>query len=138
MCRKSIGSAPFCFYNPRALCCSCIFVATDSRSGMMKFLENLKPLGLLLLGVALGVIFIYQGYSKLFGHTREAMESFVRMGFPGYFVYISGVIEFFCGCMLIVGLFARIAGLLLAVEVGGGPRTISSPIPWPCRTTSFR
>jgi putative oxidoreductase len=87
---------------------------------MMTFLENLKPLGLLLLRVALGVIFIYHGYPKLFGHTREAMESFARMGFPGYFAYISGVIEFFCGCMLIAGLFARIAGLLLAVEMGVG------------------
>jgi putative oxidoreductase len=86
----------------------------------MKFLESLKPLGLLLLRVALGVVFVYHGYPKLFGHTREAMVSFAHMGFPEYFVYIAGVVEVFCGCMLIAGLFTRIAGLLLAVEMAVG------------------
>ncbi len=86
----------------------------------MQVLENLKPLGLLLLRVAVGVIFIYHGYPKLFGHTREAMQSFAHMGFPGYFVYISGIVEFFCGCMLIAGLFTRLAGILLAGEMAVG------------------
>jgi putative oxidoreductase len=86
----------------------------------MKFLENLKPLGLLLLRVALGAVFIYHGYPKLFGHTHDAMLSMERMRFPGYFAYIAGVIEFFCGCMLVAGLFTRVAGLLLAVEMAVG------------------
>jgi len=86
----------------------------------MRSLEKLSPLALLLLRLALGAIFIYHGYPKLFGHTREFMQAFVRMGFPGYFVYISGVIEFFCGCMLIAGLFTRVAGLLLAAEMAIG------------------
>jgi putative oxidoreductase len=86
----------------------------------MHFLEKLKPLGLLLLRVAVGVIFIYHGYPKLFGHTRDAMQSFTHMGFPGYFVYIAGVIEFFGGCMLVAGLFTRVAGLLLAIEMAVG------------------
>jgi len=86
----------------------------------MQALEKLKTLGLLLLRVALGVIFVYHGYPKLFGHTREAMQSFVHLGFPGYFVYVAGVIEFFGGCMLIVGLFTRLAGLLLAGEMAVG------------------
>jgi putative oxidoreductase len=86
----------------------------------MQALEKLKPLGLLLLRVALGVIFVYHGYPKLFGHTREAMQSFVHLGFPGYFVYVAGVIEFFGACMLIVGLFTRLAGLLLAGEMAVG------------------
>ncbi|HXQ26992.1 MAG TPA: DoxX family protein [Candidatus Acidoferrales bacterium] len=83
----------------------------------MQSLEKLKPLALLLLRVAVGVIFIYHGYPKLFGRTQEAMQGFVHMGFPGYFVYIAGVIEFFGGCLLIAGLFTRIAGLLLAGEM---------------------
>jgi putative oxidoreductase len=86
----------------------------------MNALEKLKPLGLMLLRVALGVIFIYHGYPKLFGHTRDAMQTFVHMGLPGYFVYIAGVVEFFGGCLLIVGLFTRIAGLLLAGEMAVG------------------
>ena len=83
----------------------------------MRSLEKLKPLALLLLRVALGIIFVYHGYPKLFWHTRETMQAFSHMGFPRYFAYISGVIEFFGGCMLVLGLFARIAGLLLAGEM---------------------
>ena len=86
----------------------------------MHTLENLKPLGLLLLRVAVGVIFIYHGYPKLFGHTRDTMQVFAHMGLPGYWVYIAGVIEFFGGCMLVAGLFTRVAGLLLAIEMAFG------------------
>lgn len=83
----------------------------------MQGLEKLKPLALLLLRVALGLIFIYHGYPKLFGHTRETMQGFGRMGFPSYFAYIAGVIELFGGFILVAGLFARIAGLLIAGEM---------------------
>jgi putative oxidoreductase len=83
----------------------------------MQGLEKLKPLGLLLLRFALGAIFVYHGYPKLFTHTRESMQGFVRMGFPGYFAYISGVLEFFGGLILAAGLFTRIAALLLAGEM---------------------
>ena len=83
----------------------------------MQILEKLRPLALLLLRVALGVIFIYHGYPKLFGHTRQTMDAFAHMGFPPYFAYLAGVIEFFGGCLLIVGLFTRIAGLLIAGEM---------------------
>jgi putative oxidoreductase len=86
----------------------------------MQSLEKLKPLSLLLLRLALGAIFVYHGYPKLFGHTREAVQGFVRLGFPGYFAYISGLIEFFGGWMLIAGLFTRVAGLLLTIEMAIG------------------
>src|ERR1700678_700049 len=83
----------------------------------MHNLEKLKPLALLLLRLGLGAIFIYHGYPKLFVNTREAMAGFVHMGFPSYFVYIAGAIEFFGGCLLIVGLFTRVAALFIAGEM---------------------
>jgi putative oxidoreductase len=83
----------------------------------MRSLEKLKPLALLLLRLAMGVIFIHYGYPKLFVHPRSSVEWFAQHGFPGYFAYLSGVLEFFGGLMLIAGLFARVAGLLLAVEM---------------------
>jgi putative oxidoreductase len=103
----------------------------------MHALEKLKPLGLLLLRVALGVIFIYHGYPKLFGHTRDAMQTFVHMGVPGYFVYIAGVVEFFGGCLLIVGLFTRIAGLLLAGEMAVGLWTVHKIISDPMAVQNY-
>jgi putative oxidoreductase len=83
----------------------------------MKILEQLKPLGLLLLRAALGVIFIFHGYPKLFTSTHQTMQFFEHSGLPGYFVYVAGVFEFFGGIMLIVGLFTRLAALLLAGEM---------------------
>ena len=83
----------------------------------MQGLEKLKPLALLLLRVGLGIILVFHGYPKLFTHTHEAMQGFDHMGFPTYFVYIAGVIEFFGGCLLILGLFTRIAGFLVAGEM---------------------
>ena len=83
----------------------------------MQSLERLKPLALLLLRLALGIIFISHGYPKLFTHTRETMQMFEHMGFPGYFVYIAGAVEFFGGIVMILGLFTRVAGLLLAGEM---------------------
>jgi putative oxidoreductase len=83
----------------------------------MEGLQKLKPIALLFLRLALGMIFIFHGYPKLFTHPQQTAEAFAKMGFPGYFAYLAGVFEFFGGIMLLVGLFTRIAGLLLAAEM---------------------
>ena len=83
----------------------------------MRSLEKLKPLALLLLRLAMGVIFIHYGYPKLFVHPRSSVAWFAQHGFPGYFAYLSGVLELFGGLLLIAGLFTRVAGLLLAIEM---------------------
>jgi putative oxidoreductase len=43
---------------------------------------------------------------------------FVQHGLPGYFVYISGVLEVFGAILLALGLFTRATALLLAIEMG--------------------
>lgn len=84
----------------------------------MKSLNALQPLGLLVLRVSLGLIFFTHGYPKL-AHAGAGMQGFfVQHGLPGYFVYISGVLEVFGGILLVLGLFTRGAALLLAVEMG--------------------
>ena len=83
----------------------------------MHHFDKLRPLALLLLRLGLGIIFVYYGFPKLFTHTHEALQEFPRMGFPSYFVYVAGIVEFFGGCLLIVGLFTRIVALLIAGEM---------------------
>ena len=85
----------------------------------MRFLDSLRPVGLLVLRIALGIIFIAHGYPKL-AHLRgdaQMQVFFVEHGLPGYFVYIAGVIETFGGGLLLLGLFARAAALCLALEM---------------------
>jgi putative oxidoreductase len=83
----------------------------------MKALSSLQPLGLLLVRVALGIIFIFHGYPKLLHQGAGMQGFFVQHGLPGYFVYVAGILEAFGGGLLILGLFARAAGLLLAIEM---------------------
>jgi putative oxidoreductase len=83
----------------------------------MQSLDKLKPLGLLILRAALGATFIFHGFPKLSDPAR-ALKAFPGFGFPSYFAYISGMVEFFGGGLLIAGLFTRGAALLLAIEMG--------------------
>lgn len=83
----------------------------------MKFLNNLQPLGLLLLRGALAIIFIYHGYPKL-AHPGGGQQFYVQHGLPGYSVFLAGVLELFGGLLLGLGLFTRVAALLLTIELG--------------------
>jgi putative oxidoreductase len=83
----------------------------------VKFLNSFQPLGRLLLRIALGVIFFTHGYPKL-AHANSAMQAmFIQHGLPAQFVYVAGVLETFGGLLLLIGLFARAAALLLAIEM---------------------
>ena len=84
----------------------------------MNFLNRLQPLGLLLLRIALGVIFITHGYPKLVKSSTDMQHMFVQQGLPAQFVYVAGVLEAFGGGLLMLGLFTRPAALLLAIEMG--------------------
>jgi len=74
----------------------------------MQVLERLRPLALLLLRLGLGIIFVSHGYPKLFGHSQQWMGAFQHMGFPPYFAYISGILEFFGGLLLIADCSRRL------------------------------
>jgi putative oxidoreductase len=82
----------------------------------MKGLSALEPLGLLMLRIAVGVIFMYHGYPKLI-HGGSMQGMFAQHGLPGYFVFVAAVLEFFGGGLLLLGLFTRVAALLLAIEM---------------------
>ncbi len=83
----------------------------------MGFLEKLKPLALLFMRCALGIIFLFHGYPKLFGQTANFQQLLSRVGIPPYFAYVVGILELFGGGLLIAGLFTRVLGLLYTVEM---------------------
>lgn len=92
-------------------------VQASRGSGGKSYLEKLRPFALLLLRLAVAAVFISHGYPKLFAQRHQFLGAFPHMGFPAYFVYISGILELFGGCLLVVGLFTRLLGLLLAGEM---------------------
>lgn len=83
----------------------------------MKFLGSFQPLALLGLRIALGLIFFTHGYPKLTRSAAAMQGMFVQHGLPTQLVYVAGVLETFGGALLILGLFARPAALLLAMEM---------------------
>jgi putative oxidoreductase len=83
----------------------------------MQLLERLRPLALFLLRLSIGVIFVQQGYLKLFVSRAIFLKLFPSWGFPAYFTYVAGALEFFGGILLILGLFTRPLGLVFAVEM---------------------
>jgi uncharacterized membrane protein YphA (DoxX/SURF4 family) len=83
----------------------------------VKFLDKLQPLSQLGLRIVLGIIFLAHGYPKL-THTHGNLQGvFIEHGLPGYFVYVSGILETFGGGLFLLGLFTRPAALLLAIEM---------------------
>jgi len=84
----------------------------------MQFMEKLRPLTLLLLRIGIGLEFMYNGYPKFFGRRLEHIDEFVHVAhLPAYFVYIAGALELGGGALLVLGLFTRMFGLLLAGEM---------------------
>ena len=83
----------------------------------MSLRKKWEALTLFLLRCGLATVFIYHGYPKLFGSTGRFVESFQTLGLPAYFVYIAGAIEFFGGVALALGLFTRVAGILLLFDM---------------------
>lgn len=83
----------------------------------MHHLEKLKPLAQIALRWALAIVFIYHGFPKLFTQRSQFMAVYSKMGFPWYFDYISGSLEFFGGSLLALGLFTRPLAFLLATEM---------------------
>jgi putative oxidoreductase len=88
------------------------------REDGMRFLDALRPFGLLVLRLALGLIFVFHGWPKLFSNPRQYAEMFAKLGFANGTSYAIGALEVFGGVLLAVGFFTRPIALLLAAEMG--------------------
>ena len=78
--------------------------------------NRLQPLGITLLRLAVGIDFLYHGSVKL-SHLPQWTHNFAAMGFPPATAYGIGALETVGGALLILGLFSRIFGLLLAGDM---------------------
>lgn len=81
------------------------------------------PLGLAVLRVVTGVIFVAHGAPKLFGGGVADLDAFlVSVGFPlpSFFAWVVTLLEFFGGLALVVGLLVTPIALLFVVEMFAG------------------
>ena len=81
-------------------------------------LTHNKSLGLLILRVVVGVIFIMAGYMK-FVHMNEAQGTIAFFaavaGLPAFAAYLVATVEILGGVSLIVGYGSKIAAALLSI-----------------------
>ena len=88
-----------------------LFRAPSSRSA---------SLGLLVLRIATGAVFINHGYAKLFKFGFAGVtDAFTHMGvpLPGIMGPFVGLLEFFGGIALVLGLLTRLFSLGLAIDM---------------------
>ncbi len=85
---------------------------------MIEALLN-PPLAHLILRVVLGVLFVAHGYPKLFKNFGQFAGWLDSMGFkPGKFwALVAGVVEFFGGILLVLGLWVQVVGILIAIQM---------------------
>ena len=78
------------------------------------------PYAALLLRVALGVLFIAHGLTKVFVFTIPGtVKFFISAGYPGFVAYLIILAELGGGLALILGLWTRWIALILFVEMIG-------------------
>ncbi|MEN3038419.1 MAG: DoxX family protein [Candidatus Kryptonium sp.] len=89
---------------------------------MLTKLSNkvVADISLLIIRVILGVIFIAHGYPKLFVFGVPGFAKFLSglgVPLPEIFAVIVALVEFVGGIVLILGIFSRWAGLLIAINM---------------------
>lgn len=76
--------------------------------------------GPLILRLGVGVTFIMHGYPKLFPAGPAGFAGLLRnLAFPApeVLAWVAGIVEFVGGIAMILGLFVRYAGVLMAIEM---------------------
>ncbi|TWH47731.1 DoxX family protein [Sporomusa sp. KB1] len=91
------------------------------------FNQLIKPyqdIGLLLFRLGIGGMFMWHGFPKIFGGIEKWTALGKTMGTfgidfaPAFWGFMSGFTEFFGGLLIVLGLFYRLAALLLVVNLG--------------------
>jgi len=83
----------------------------------LRFLDRLQPLALLVLRLALGVIMVAHGYSKVFGGLHHHAQFVASLGMPAWLGYVSSFAEFVGGLLLILGFLTRPAALAICIDM---------------------
>lgn len=79
-----------------------------------------QPLGLAILRIVVGIIFVAHGYQKLFKigfHGVGGMFGHLGIPLPMFFAIVVTLVEFVGGILLITGLATRIPAAMLAIDM---------------------
>jgi putative oxidoreductase len=76
------------------------------------------PSGVIFVRLAVGLIFLTQGILK-FTDPKMGVERFTRIGFPNpaFTAHFTGFFEIFCGALVVLGLWTRLASIPLFIVI---------------------
>ncbi|HRH30776.1 MAG TPA: DoxX family protein [Candidatus Paceibacterota bacterium] len=77
---------------------------------------NCKNTGLLLIRLGVGAIFLTHGVSKL-SNMDGVIGFFASLGIPAFMAWVVAIVEAAGGLALILGVFTKISGVLLAITM---------------------
>ncbi len=86
-------------------------------------------IGLLLIRLAVGSIFIAHGWAK-FQNMEATIGFFGSLGMSAIIAYAVTAIEFLGGILMVLGLWTGIAGVLLAIVMVGAYVLVKSKMPF--------
>ena len=90
---------------------------------ILRFLNKYRDIGLLILRIGLGSMFLFHGAPKIFGGPEKWEKLGMVMGYlgihfiPVFWGFMAGFSEFFGGLCIILGLFFRPACSLLVLTM---------------------
>jgi putative oxidoreductase len=73
-------------------------------------------LGILLLRLAVGIIFVYAGYMKI-TNMEQTITFFGMIGFGPFWAWVAALVELIGGSLMIVGYLTQISGILLMITM---------------------
>jgi putative oxidoreductase len=83
----------------------------------LRYLDRLQPLALLVMRLALGVIMVAHGYSKVFGGLHRFAQMVGNMGMPSWLGYVAAFTEFLGGLFVLFGFFTRPAAFAICIDL---------------------
>jgi putative oxidoreductase len=88
--------------------------------GLAGLYESIAPYSYSIIRFIAGAILVYHGYGKLFGGIIQGVADHVvtplGLPMPMAWAYFLGILEFFGGIALAIGLFTRPIALMLTIE----------------------
>jgi uncharacterized membrane protein YphA (DoxX/SURF4 family) len=94
------------------------------------FLKTNAPRATILIRLLVGAVFLSEGVQKFLFPATLGVGRFVKIGIPApqFFAPFVGIVEIFCGTLLIVGLLTRLATIPLIIDISVAIVTTKIPM----------
>lgn len=96
---------------------------------LISYRENM-PASIILIRLIVGLVFFSEGVQKFLFPDALGVGRFLKIGIPapGFFAPFVGIVEIVFGFLIVVGLFTRIASIILMINISVAIVTTKIPI----------